>query len=148
MNISEFNRIIWEVTRKINDNASRILNPVCESYGLTMMQIRILMELKQFDSHTVGSLAESMYVACANMSAMCKKLENMGLLRRTRDNADERVVNVTLTEKGNSIVSEIDNFLNEKVLQNIGDVGEDIFEELINGLQKFNSLLESISVAE
>ena len=45
MNITEFNNEILDLTRKINENTNIIFNPVCEQYGLTALQARILMKL-------------------------------------------------------------------------------------------------------
>jgi DNA-binding MarR family transcriptional regulator len=119
VNASEFRDSIWDYSRKINETLSRIFGPVCEQYGLTMLQVGILMELSKYESHTIGSLAEGICAAGANISAMCKKLENMGLLKRVRAQDDERVVKVTLTEKGNTVVLEIDRSFSEKISQNI-----------------------------
>lgn len=144
MNVSEFKDIIWDYTRKINENTNNIFNPVCEEYGLTMMQVRILMELYKCESHTIGSLAEGTCAAGTNISAMCKKLENMGLLERFRDKSDERVVKVALTEKGDGIVLGINSFFNVKISENIGEEMEESFDDIIRGLQKLNDLLQKI----
>lgn len=102
------------------------------------------MELYKYESHTIGSLAEGICVAGTNISAMCKKLENMGLLRRFRDQGDERVVKVVLTERGNGIVSEMDRLLDINISQNIGDEAEETLDDIIKGLQKLNDLLKKV----
>lgn len=145
MNVSEFKNNILDYTRKITDNISNAFSPICEHYGLTMMQVRILMELHQSGSHTVGSLAGSIRMAGANISAMCKKLENKKLLERVRDQDDERVVKIDLTEKGKEIVLEIDKALNEKFSQQIRHETEESFDDIILGLEKLNALLQKIS---
>ncbi|KPU45190.1 organic hydroperoxide resistance transcriptional regulator [Oxobacter pfennigii] len=144
MNISEFKNIIWDYTRKINENTNKIFSPLCEQYGLTMLQVRILMELYKYESHSIGSLAEGIYVAGANISSMCKKLEHMDLLKRVRNQQDERVVTVALTQKGNEIVSRMDKFLNEKILQNIDEKAEETFDDIISGIKKLNDLMQNI----
>jgi len=144
MDISEFKNILWDYTRKINENANSIFNPICEKYRLTVLQIRILMELYKYQSHTIGSLAEGIYAAETNISSMCKKLENMGLLKRIRSQDDERVVKVALTERGNEVVSEMDRLLNEKISKNIGEETEEILESIVQGLRKLNDLLQKI----
>jgi len=145
MNVSEFKNIIWDYSRKINENTNNILNPICEQYGLTMLQVRILMELYRYSPHTIGSLAEGIYVAGANISAMCKKLENKGLVKRVRDKIDERVVRVGLTKQGNEIVSKMDRLLSERISQSVGSDTEEVLEDIIVGLKKFNELLKNIA---
>lgn len=148
MDISDFKNIIWDYTRKINESTNNIIYPICDKCGLTMLQVRILVELCADEAHTIGSLGASMNIAGANMSAMCKKLEKMGLLKRYRDKNDERVVKVALTEKGNDIVIHVDRVLSEKILKNIGDETEETFNNIIIGLKKLNDLLQKISSNE
>jgi DNA-binding MarR family transcriptional regulator len=146
MNLSEFKSLIWDYTRKINENANKVFSPVCEQYGLTMLQLRILMELYRSESHTIGSLAEGICVAGANISAMCKKLENLGFLKRVREQDDERVVKVALTQKGDEIVSNMDRFFSEKISRNIGNETQETLDAIVSGVQKLNDLLERISL--
>lgn len=145
MDLAGFKKIIWDYTRQINENANNVLSPVCEQYSLTILQLRILMELYRYGPHTVGSLAEGIHVAGTNISAMCKKLERMKLLKRVRDRNDERVVKVVLTVKGNETVSDINSYLDEIILQSIGNEAEDTLDDIINGMQKLNNLLQKIS---
>ncbi len=149
MKVKEFKNMIWDYSRKINENSNKAFSPFCEKYGLTLLQVRILMELDQYESHTIGSLADCINVAGANISAMCKKLESKDLLTRVRDKDDERVVKVTLTEKGNYLVGEINETLNKVISEQIEDNNiEETFDEIINGLEKFNDLLLKIISAE
>ena len=48
----------------------------------------------------VGELAEYLGVTASTMSLTLKRLDEAGLIRRDRDPADRRVVNVRLTEDG------------------------------------------------
>lgn len=142
MEITDFKKILWEYTRKITDNTNIAFNPICEQHGLTMIQVRILVEVHNQVSHTIGGLAKRIHMAGTNISTMCKKLENMGYLERVRDQNDERVVKVILTRKGNEVVISIDKDLNERISSYICD--EKSLESIIVGLQKLNELLEKM----
>lgn len=148
MNVCDFKNILWNYTRKISESMNSAFCPVCDQSGLTMMQVRILADLYKNGSHTIGSLADSTGTAGANISAMCKKLEGKGLLERVRDQYDERVVKVALTEKGKKTVNKIDTSLNEKFLNYIEGESEETLDEIILGLQKLSVLLEKISKDE
>jgi len=148
MDVHEFKNLVWDYTREISDSANKIFNPVCEQYGLTMLQFRVLMELYRYGSHTIGSLADGLYVAGTNMSTMCKKLESMGLLRRFRDQADERVVKISLTEKGNRIISEMDRRLNERFTRSFDNETTVLFDDIIRGMKKLSYLLKKMTEEE
>lgn len=145
MEVAEFKNIVWDYTRKIEESMNSTISPISENHGLTKMQTRILMELHQYKSHTIGSLADSICAAGANISAMCKKLEGQGLVERVRNREDERVVRVVLTQQGNETILEIDKLFNEKISMHLINETEETFEDIILGLQKLNGLLQKIS---
>lgn len=148
MDAAEFKNIMLDYTRKIMESMNTVFSPICESCGLTRMQARILMELNQYGSHTIGSLGESICVAGANISAMCKKLEGMGLVERVRNRDDERVVQVLLTSLGKETVSEIDEVFNDKISKHLLKETEEDLKEIIMGLLKLSELLQRISMIE
>lgn len=63
-------------------------------------QARILSHLDGRDPTMVGELAEHMGVTASTMSLTLTRLEQAGVIRRDRDPADRRVVNVRLTDAG------------------------------------------------
>ena len=142
MDITAFNNEILDLIRKINENTHIIFNTVCEQYGLTALQARILMKLYMCEKHAIGSLAERVCSAETNMSAMCKKLEKMDLILRVRDKADERVVKVELTDKGKDIVYNINEMLNKRIAKSIEGNMEETLKDIIRGTNKLNDLLE------
>lgn len=147
MDICEFKNLIWNYTRQISENVNNVFYPICEEQGVTMLQSRILLELHLHEIHTIGSLANGIYVAETNVSAMCKKLERHGLLQRFRDSQDERVVKVRLTDQGSALARAIDMAMNQKF--NAIFQGSDAnFQDIIKGLQKFNALLQKLSQAD
>ena len=143
MDLLDFKTLIIEYSRKINENVKEIITPISEKHGLTTLQARIIMELYKNESHTIGSLGESISVACTNMSAMCKKLEKMEYIKRIRDKGDERVVKVILTEKGNGVAEEINKLFYDKISQFFSRDPESL-QDIIKGLEKLNELLEKI----
>jgi len=148
MEAAKFKNIAWDYTRKIAESMNCVFSPISENYGLTMMQTRILMELYRYESHTIGSLADSICVAGANISAMCKRLESQGLLERIRNREDERVVRVVITKLGKETAMEIDKLCNDKISQHLVVEKEEIFDDIILGLQRLNELLQKINNVE
>ena len=75
---------------------------------------------------------------------MCKKLESKGFIERVRDELDERVVKVALSEKGIHVVEEINQELIEKISHAIQGETDQTLYEIINGLKKLNEMLEKM----
>lgn len=80
------------------------LNPFCVENGITPLQLNLLVTLHFEGPETVTGLARLNCMAGANNSAMCKRLENEGLVLRRRAREDERQVQVSLTQQGSEIV--------------------------------------------
>ena len=78
---------------------SRLLDPVVQSEGLTLLQACVLGHLYWQDA-AVGDISELAVMDQANASSLCKKLEREGFLTRTRQASDRRVVILSLTPKG------------------------------------------------
>jgi DNA-binding MarR family transcriptional regulator len=67
---------------------------------LTGRQASILSHLDAVDPTMVGELAEHVGVTASTMSVTLRRLEESGYVRRDRDPADRRAMNVRLTEAG------------------------------------------------
>lgn len=76
-------------------------------WGLTYPQYLVLAALWLDGDQTIGSLGEVMRLDSGTLSPLVRRLEQAGLVRKTRSGADERVVTVTLTEKGQALRSEV-----------------------------------------
>ncbi|NYE07171.1 DNA-binding MarR family transcriptional regulator [Bacillus niacini] len=144
MDVINFKNILWSYTRQINERTSNLISTLCDHHGITTLQGRILLEIEQHGSHTIGTLATRLHIAGTNISTMCKKLEGKGLLARVRDEGDERVVKVALSDKGKSVVEEINSELIQKISKAIQGETDQSLHEIINGLKKLNKLLENM----
>ncbi len=79
---------------------SRVYRPVLEKLGVTYPQYIAIVSLWEQDKQTVNELSENLFLEPSTVTPMLKKLEAQGYLTRTRDEKDERVVRIALTEKG------------------------------------------------
>jgi DNA-binding MarR family transcriptional regulator len=82
----------WCRTRGVGDAHSGV--------SVTERQAVTLRQLDTVDPVMVTELAEFLGVTASTMSLNLKRLEEAGLIRRSRDPADRRVTNVLLTEEG------------------------------------------------
>ncbi|RWN54892.1 MarR family transcriptional regulator [Mesorhizobium sp.] len=83
----------------------RVYKPLLDDLGLTYPQYLVLNVLWREDKLTVGSIAERLALESSTLTPLLKRLEAAGLLRRTRNPANERQVVVALTDKGRELRS-------------------------------------------
>ena len=71
-----------------------------EDLGLTYPQYLVMVLLWEEGPVPVGRLGERLSLESSTLSPLLKRLEAMGLISRTRDRADERLVIIGLTRSG------------------------------------------------
>ena len=82
---------------------SRAYRPLLDRLGLTYPQYLILVALWQEGEATVGDLGRRLSLASSTVTPVVKRLQAMGYVGRHRDDADERLVRVRLTEPGEAL---------------------------------------------
>jgi DNA-binding MarR family transcriptional regulator len=132
---------LWDMIRFTNINLDTAFKPFVEIYGLTMMQSRILVAVKECEQATVGTVSKIIDVKSGNGSNMCKKLEQEGFIKRIRSIDDERVVKLILTEKGEETLEKVNNDILKKYGPVLDDRTDEEFEQMIKGIKLLNQLL-------
>jgi len=79
---------------------TKLYHPLLKQLGLTYTQYITLLVLWEERRATVKHLGKRLYLDSGTLTPLLKKLEQMGLITRTRDPQDERSVIVGLTENG------------------------------------------------
>lgn len=77
--------------------------PILAGLRLTYPQYLVMLVLWQQDGLTVRALGEQLHLNSGTLTPMLKRMEQAGLVRRTRDKHDERLVRTELTEAGRSL---------------------------------------------
>lgn len=80
-----------------------LYTPYLKELGLTYTQYIVFLVLWEKDGIPVGEIGEKLYLDNGTLTPLLKKLEAAGYLTRSRDKADERVVIVSLTDKGRAL---------------------------------------------
>lgn len=78
----------------------RLYHPALSGLGLTYPQYLVMLVLWEASPTSVGELGRRLYLNSGTLTPLLKRLEAAGLVLRQRDTADERRVQVHLTDKG------------------------------------------------
>lgn len=71
--------------------------------SLTYPQYLVMLVLWERDGLTVSELSEQLYLNSATLTPLLKRLQQAGLVSRTRSAEDERQVLIRLTEEGRTL---------------------------------------------
>jgi len=84
--------------------ASRLIireyQPFLDKLGITYPQYLVLMVLWESDNISVNQISKRLILNTNTITPLLKRMETMGLIKRTRSDRDERKVIVKLTQKG------------------------------------------------
>jgi DNA-binding MarR family transcriptional regulator len=82
---------------------TRTYKPLLEPLGLTYPQYLVMIALWEEDDLPVKAIGDRLGLDSGTLSPLLKRLEQSGLVLRKRDRDDERLVRISLTEKGSDL---------------------------------------------
>jgi len=90
----------------LSRQVTTLYRPHLEKLGLTYPQYLVMMVLWEHWSVTVKLLGELLCLDSGTLTPLLKRMEANNLLVRKRSSEDERVVNITITDKGQKLEAE------------------------------------------
>ena len=140
----EFNNSIFSMIREISHKIDILLQDTATETGITTLQLKMLITLyASGDAQSIGNLGKAIGVTGGNISNICKKLEKQGFVDRLRSEEDERVVNVTLTEKGRKSAEKVGQYF-DQIRTDIPTDGIDVnLQTIIDELEALDELLDN-----
>ena len=106
VNVEQENTVVrlWLLLRRVGDTLVRCQDLVFGKYGLTTEQWGVLTVIKARGPVRPSDLAELLERTPNSMSMLVDRMVKAGLVRRTRDRKDRRVVTVSMTDKGKAAI--------------------------------------------
>ncbi|PLR23412.1 MarR family transcriptional regulator [Caulobacter zeae] len=104
---------------------NRTYKPMLDAMGITYPQYLVLNVLGEADGATVGAIAQRLFLESSTVTPPIKRLEQAGLVVRQRSAADERQVQVRLTDAGRALLKECD-CLGQTLASRSGMTAEDL----------------------
>lgn len=87
---------VYAVSRAI----TKLYRPLLEELDITYPQYLVMLVLWENETLSLKDLGKKLYLDSGTLTPLLKRLESMGLVMRKRSLEDERLLNVSLTEKG------------------------------------------------
>ena len=97
--VLEFIRLMWSVDHELQRVSKRMVGRM----GLTAPQRLAVRFIGRQAGVTLGTLAELLHMHPGTVTGIVRRLEEEGLVERTRSAADTRRMHLTLTAKGRRI---------------------------------------------
>jgi len=103
---------LWQLVRRVSESYGRRLQEHKKDQpgskllsSVSVQQFQYLQAISRMDRPTVGRLAEYFSVTPPTATVIVRRLEDQGLIRKKIDADDARIQHITLTEKGQRLLS-------------------------------------------
>lgn len=100
--------------------------------------IRLLME--EGTMHAAG-IGDRLEIARAQVTQLIDRLVDLGIVDRQLDKTDRRMINISLTPQGNSLLEEHKHIVEEAIKEKMSFLSERELEELSDSLRKLWDIL-------
>jgi DNA-binding MarR family transcriptional regulator len=90
--------------------------------GVTTAQVQVLFAVRTTPGSSGAQLARSCFITPQSTQSLLKQLENSGLIERSKDKVNDRIVTTRLTPAGEQLAKEVDKIsveLQESIWQGI-----------------------------
>ncbi|MBQ4898879.1 MarR family transcriptional regulator [Paenibacillus sp. Marseille-P2973] len=135
--IERYMAAYFTVTKRLHGEIREVLQD-----DLTMDQFQIIDYIVVRGNVTSTELAESFAVGKSSITAIITRLADKGILERTRDEDDRRVVYLSLTDRGLDNYKKAQAKIMETVSTYLVHFGHDEVEGFISVFEKLANLLE------
>ncbi len=108
---------------------------------IKLLHFEIMKVLKEEGTQHPAKIGEKLLVAKAQMTHLIDKLVDLGFVKREMEPSDRRTLNITLTEKGNSVMDEQDNLVINAVTENMSTLTDAELEALSHSLRTLRDIL-------
>jgi DNA-binding MarR family transcriptional regulator len=119
---------------------NRVYQPLLKDLNLTYPQFIAMVLLWEQDGQSVGELGQKLLLQSNTLTPMLKRLETLGLVKRSRDSADERQVRIKLTEAGRKLRQQSSDIV--RSVRKATGLEDEQFKELRDGVDALRKALE------
>ena len=137
--------LIHRIDKKIKANMDISLN----RYDLTYSQSQVLLFLRLNEGKlSQKKLQEMLAVQPGSLSEICGKLEEKGMIERSRDEKDRRSVILKITEKGRRMKEGINVRKDNAIFSSLNEQEREQLRNLLNKIESQNYEQESVDYTE
>jgi DNA-binding MarR family transcriptional regulator len=109
---------------------------------ISLPQLHVLITLQERHAMTVSELANLLGISMPSTSSIVDRMEERGLVHRTRDTEDRRVVTVEISARGSELAEEFMGLKREKIMGIFAAMTDEELENVVRGINSISSALD------
>lgn len=138
--MKEIERISESISRMHRKMRAKLSNELSQG-EITIPQHHILYYLRGKGEATMSEVAAYLFVTPPAVTGLVDKLVKTNLVKRKFSSSDRRIIMISLTEKGKSVISKIKNQFNDLLLTILKEFSPEEKESFLKITEKMEKLL-------
>ena len=138
----------WLQVGRTNLKCHHALNALLDTVNLSLAQHEVLVAIHKRSGLTQKQLSEQLLVVKSNVSALLKKLEQQGLVKRIVDPADARNKHLSLTARGRKLVQKSFDLQNRVVEAMTSVLSDKEIEQVRSMMRRVGASLDELAASE
>jgi len=114
-----------------------------KKYRVSVPQLSCLLALYENGPMPPSQVAKHIMVKSSTVTGIIDRLEQKGLVERSRISSDRRVITIGLTESGRMLAQNSPLPIQERIVDGYKDLPSNEREDIIRALKKLSSMLDS-----
>lgn len=123
------------------------VDAITKEFGMPFSNIQILCMLSERNM-TIGEISTHLGIAKPNITPLLDSMRNRGLLERSRNEQDRRIVNVRLLPEGQELAERVKKSIADQVVAWPSSFSHSDLKRLNNALALLNSVAQHFSEEE
>lgn len=108
------------IMKELDTHSRRLM----KHYGITVAQVVCLYEIHEKGAHTLSRLSRNVHLSASTLVGIVDRLEEKGLVKRTRDTEDRRAIFIGITNKGRKFVESSPHLLHNRLDEKLKNLSE------------------------
>jgi DNA-binding MarR family transcriptional regulator len=112
--------------------------------GLSHPHIMVMRMLEDHERQSVSAIGDRQFISRPQMTHIVDKLVSLGMVERTIDEDDRRVINLVLTDTGRRIMRQCDAVIGQSIKQSLSALEDKDIEEMSAALSKLAEIVSKL----
>jgi len=133
--------VVWLI-RKLVQGGELYTKELDKKYQVSAPQLSCLLALSAQGPMPPSQIAKYIMVNSSTITGIIDRLEQKGLVQRSRISQDRRVITVSLTKKGNALVRTAPPPLQKKIVEGLKRLPPQEVDEIVQVLTKLATMMD------
>jgi len=112
--------------------------------GIGVPHFEIMMVLEEAGTQYIAEIGEKLLIPKSQMTFLIDRLVGLEIVEKRTDEADRRMSNVSLTDKGRAILKEKDRVLRANFTEKLSQLTDDEIQQLASSLRRLRDILSRL----